>query len=51
MKKPELYNGKKKASSRNGASVTQCEHVDEYKEIHTYHLAQNSSPSKSKAST
>ena len=44
-KKPEIYNGKKKASSTNGAFLTGCLCVEEYKQIHIYHSAQKSSQS------
>ena len=50
-KKPKLYNGKKKASSTNGAGITECRNVEEYKEIHIYSHAQNSSPNVSTIST
>ena len=37
-------NGKMKASSTNGAGLTGCLHVEESKQMHIYHPAQNSSP-------
>ena len=33
---PKLYNGKTKASSKIGASLTGCQHVEEHKYIHIY---------------
>jgi hypothetical protein len=50
-KEPKPYNGKKKASSTNGAGLAECLHVKECKYTHIYYPAQNSSPSGSKAST
>jgi hypothetical protein len=31
IKKPEIYNGKMKASLTNGADLTGCRHVEEHK--------------------
>jgi hypothetical protein len=40
IKKAKQYNGEKKAPSTNGAGLTGCQHVKEYKKIHIYHPAQ-----------
>jgi hypothetical protein len=50
--KPEICygTGGEKISSTNGAGLTRCWYVVEWKSIHIYHLAQNSSPSRSKTS-
>ena len=40
--------GKKKASSTNGAGITECQHVKDCKYIHIYAHAQNSSANGSK---
>ena len=40
--KPEIHNGKKKVSSTNGAGQTGWLHVEEFKQIHSCHSAQNS---------
>lgn len=50
MKKPEIFTGKKKASSVNNAGQTGYLHVEEYRYIHIYHSTQNSRPSRSKTS-
>ena len=49
-KKPKPYCGKGRASSTNGADLTVCLHVEEYKQIHIYYPSQNSSPNGSKTS-
>jgi hypothetical protein len=36
-----MYNGKKKASSTNGANITGYWYVEECPQTHNYHLAQN----------
>jgi hypothetical protein len=51
IKKPKPYNGKKKASSTDGAGLSGCLHIEECKKTHIYDPAQNSSPSGSKTST
>jgi hypothetical protein len=40
----------KKASSKNGAGLTEYLYIEEWKYIHIYHPAQNSNPSGSKTS-
>ena len=35
-KRSKVYSGGKKASSKNGAGITGCQHVEESKEIHIY---------------
>jgi hypothetical protein len=42
---------RKKASPTNGAGLTEGQHVEECKSIHSYPLIQNSSPSGSRTST
>jgi hypothetical protein len=44
-KKLKPFSGKQTAFSTNGAGSTGDLHVEEYKLIHTYHLAQSSSTS------
>jgi hypothetical protein len=57
IKKAEIYriilldNRKTKASSTNGAGQSGYWYAEEYKKIHIYNSAQNSSPSESKIST
>ena len=46
----KVYNGKKNSSSTNGAGISGCQLVEEWKQIHIYHHAQNSSPDGLKAS-
>jgi len=43
-KKPQLFSGKKKAFSTNGAVLTGGLHVEECKLINIYHLVQSASP-------
>ena len=50
-KTPKIYNGWKKASSKNGAGVPGCLYVEEWKETHICHLVQSSGPSRSRTST
>jgi hypothetical protein len=42
---------KKKATSTDGADLPGCLPVEKWKQSHTHHPAQNSSPSGSKSST
>ena len=49
--KPNIYNGKKKISSTNGAGLTDYLYVEKMKIDPYFHLAQSSSPSGSRTST
>ena len=48
---PKIYNGKKKASSINGAGLTGCVYVEKWEQTYISHLAQSSSPSGSRTLT
>jgi hypothetical protein len=49
--KPEIHNGKEKASLINSAGAIRCQHIKECKLIHIYHSAQNSAPNILRTST